>query len=87
MARLGNRDAAQSILDALLEQSRTEYVSPIGLAVAHFGLGQTDEAFRRLEQAYDERKGWLLHLRVEPALDGFRDDPRYRDLVAAIGLP
>lgn len=87
LARSGDRDAAQTILDALLEQSRTEYVSPIGLAVAHFGLGQADEAFDRLDQAFEERKGWLLHLRVEPALDGFRDDPRYRDLVAAIGLP
>ncbi len=28
-----------------------------------------------------------LHLRVEPALDGFRDDPRYLDLVTRIGLP
>ena len=87
LARSGNRDAAQAILDGLLEQSRTEYVSPIGLAVAHFGLGQTDDAFDRLDQAFDERKGWLLHLRVEPTLDGFRDDPRYGDLVAAIGLP
>ena len=87
LARSGDRGAAEVILNALLEKSRDHYVSPIGLAVAHFGLGQVDAAFARLEQAFDERKGWLLHLRVEPALDGFRDDPRYLDLVARIGLP
>ncbi len=87
LARSGDRAAAQAILGALLEKSRDDYVSPVGLAVAHFGLGRADEGFHYLEQAFDERKGWLLHLRVEPALDGFRDDPRYLDLVTRIGLP
>ena len=86
LARSGNHTEGQAILDALLQESREAYVSPIGLAVAHFGLGQADGAFLWLEQAFDERKGWLLHLRVEPVLDGFRDDPRYIDLVTRIGL-
>lgn len=87
LARSGRVAEARTILDELLQRSRTTYVSPVGLAVAHFGLGETDEAFARLRQAFVERKGWLLHLAVEPALDGYRDDPRYRELIDEIGLP
>jgi len=87
LARSGNRSEAQFILDSLLERAKNDYVSPIGIAVAHFGLGQVDQGFLQLEQAFKERKGWLLRLRVEPALDGLRDDPRYLDLVTRIGLP
>ncbi len=87
LARSGDQARATTILDGLLEKQRTGYVSPIGLAIASFGLGRVDEGFGWLERAFDERKGWLLHLRVEPALDGLRDDPRYLDLITRIGLP
>ncbi|RLE22175.1 MAG: hypothetical protein DRJ65_14455 [Acidobacteria bacterium] len=87
LARSGDRAGATTILDGLLERQHTGYVSPVGLAVATLGLGRIDEGFEWLERAFDERKGWLLHLRVEPALDGLRDDPRYLDLIERIGLP
>lgn len=87
LARSGNQARATAILEGLLERRRDGYVSPIGLAVASFGLGRVEQGFGWLEHAFDERKGWLLHLRVEPALDGLRDDPRYLDLVTRIGLP
>ncbi len=87
MARSGDEEQAQGLLDELLSRRKEAYVSPVGLAVAHFGLGRVDEAFAYLEEAYTERKGWLMHIRVEPALDGHRDDPRYLDLVRRIGLP
>ncbi len=87
LARSGDRAQAEAILSALIEKRSNTYVSPVGLAVASFGLDRVDEGFGWLERAFDERKGWLLHIRVEPALDGLRDDPRYRDLIDRIGLP
>ncbi len=87
LARSGDRFRAEEILNSLLEKQRSGYVSPVGLALANFGLDRIDEGFRWLERAFEERKGWLLHLRVEPALDGLREDPRYLDLVTRIGLP
>jgi len=37
-------------------------------------LGDTDEAVRWLERAYDDRSGWLMFLPVEPEFDGLRED-------------
>jgi len=37
-----------------------------------------------LQRAYDERYGPLVFLRVDPDLDGVRDDPRFNTLVYQI---
>jgi len=87
LARFGRTRKAEEILNHLVEESHRSYLSPIALAVASFGLDRPDDGFLYLEQAYKERKGWLLDLRVEPVLNPFRSDPRYLDLVRRIGLP
>jgi len=46
-----------------------------------------NEAVDWLERARREREGWLVYLNVNPNFDGMRDNPRFRDLVARIGLP
>lgn len=87
LAGAGQRTRAEAILEDLLRRQSLAYVSPVGLAVASIGLGRVDEGFQFLEQAFEERKGWLLELRVEPVMDALREDPRYLDLVRRIGLP
>jgi hypothetical protein len=46
----------------------------------HAALGETDAAFSWLDRAYEQRRGWLAYLNVEPMLDGLRADPRFRRL-------
>ena len=48
-------------------------------------LGEKDQAFRFLEQAYADRRG-IVFLKVEPQLDNIRSDPRYSDLLRRVGL-
>lgn len=43
----------------------------------HAALAEADQAFAGLDRAYDERRGWLAYLDIEPTLDGLRDDPRF----------
>ncbi|HYW69862.1 MAG TPA: winged helix-turn-helix domain-containing protein [Pyrinomonadaceae bacterium] len=49
-------------------------------------LGRTDEAFKWLNKACDDRSVWMIWLKVDPALDGLRSDPRFAQLVKRVGL-
>ena len=57
------------------------------LACGYARLGQSDEAFRNLEKAFEERDPGLLQIRVDPDFDNLRDDARYHRLVQRIGFP
>jgi len=50
--------------------------------VAYARLGNKDEAFRRLEKAFEDHLPYLIwFLPASPDLDGLRSDPRYTDLM------
>ena len=50
-------------------------------------LGQNDRAFEQLYKAYEVRESRLRNLKIDPFLDGIRDDPRYAELVRKVGFP
>jgi hypothetical protein len=50
-------------------------------------LGETDQAFRWLDTAYQERDYWLLGLKTDSSPDLIRSDPRFAELVRKVGLP
>ncbi len=83
----GRRDDAEGILSRLHELSKQTYVSPFSKALVYSGLGDRDQAFAQLEEAYAERSNFLLYLRSYPILDELRPDPRFEDLVRRIGFP
>jgi serine/threonine protein kinase/tetratricopeptide (TPR) repeat protein len=82
----GEVDKAKQILAELAEASSKKYVSAYDLALVNLGLGQKDIAFELLYNAVQERCGWLIFLKIEPALDALRSDPRFPDLVQTVGL-
>jgi len=49
-------------------------------------LGEKDAAFAALEQAA-AAGNHIDTLKLDPALDNIRSDPRYADLLRRIGLP
>jgi eukaryotic-like serine/threonine-protein kinase len=83
-ARQGQRDAAHQVIARLKQLAGTRYVPAYDLALVHAALGERDAAFEWLQRAYDERYGPLVFLRVDPDLDGVRDDPRFNTLVYQI---
>jgi tetratricopeptide (TPR) repeat protein len=85
-AMSGQRGEALKIRDGLLELARQRYVSPYDMAILHIGLGDKDQAFAWLEKSYVERERWMVTLKVAPALDPLRFDPRFADLVRRVGL-
>ena len=77
---------APEILEVLLERRRESFVSPTILAILHFLLGQTEEGFRLLDEACAEHDGELLLMRIEPAFDVVRSDPRFAAILKRVGL-
>ncbi len=84
--RAGRPGEARSVLDALLSQSRTGYVSWFGIAIIYTALGDKDHAFDSLENAYHQRSVRLRDLKVEPLLAALHSDPRFARLVERAGL-
>ena len=39
-----------------------------------------------LEQAYQERRGWLAYLNIEPMFDSLRSDPRFQSFLERMRL-
>jgi tetratricopeptide (TPR) repeat protein len=83
----GRSADALKVLDELKEMSSRRYVGARGIAEIYLGLGQVDEAFGWLEQAFTQRNGWLMHIRENPRYDRLRSDPRYLDLVRRMNFP
>ena len=49
--------------------------------------GEKDKAFEWLQIAFDNHDAGMLGLLVDPLLRGLRDDARYKNLLAKVGLP
>jgi tetratricopeptide (TPR) repeat protein len=86
LAAAGQHDRAIAILNELEQWSRSRYVSSFEVALIHAALGDIDEAFSRLDRAYDERSGWLPYVAVEPRLERLRRDARFVRLLEKIRL-
>ncbi len=83
----GKRTEAQEVLASLEDLDKERYVPAYNFAIIYAGLGDFDKSFEWFEQARKERSGFLPFLKVEPAVDCLRDDPRFQDLLNQIGLP
>lgn len=86
LARTGQREAAEEILAELEERRRAGYVSPVAFVSLYVGLEQPDLALEWAEQAFQERRGWMAYLRVNPLADPLRGEPRFQKLVAEMKL-
>lgn len=86
-ASAGQRDKAMQIEGQLRDWQKQGYVSPTYLAWVHLGLGQTNEAIARLEEAAELRCGVLMSINSDPYCDPIRTDPRFIALLRRLGLP
>ena len=84
LAAGGEHDEARGLLADLRRRSETEFIWPMGMGMAYAHLGETKTALDFLEQAYEERVGYMLMIARDPALDVLRELPRFKTLVARI---
>ena len=82
----GERAEAERVLKELQTRSKTGYVAPFQIAMVYLGLNDKDKTFEYLEEAFKARSWYMTWLKVEPALDPLRSDPRFVDLITRVGL-
>ena len=83
-ARWGKKAEALRLLE---EVKAAGTASSYSIAGVYAALKKQDKAFESLNKAYEERDMQLVSLKVDPSLDGMRDDVRFAELVRRVGLP
>jgi TolB-like protein/Tfp pilus assembly protein PilF len=86
MALAGDADAAQALLEGLMDPARTPNPPPYEIGRALLALGQPDQAIAWFERAYRERANQIVFIAVDPAIDEVRGDPRVQALLGDMGL-
>jgi serine/threonine-protein kinase len=85
-AKRGRTAEAEAVLAELNERAKVRYISPVAQAGLYVTLGDADAAFEWIDRAYQDRRGWLAYLKIEPLLDGIRADPRFPRLLERMRL-
>jgi tetratricopeptide (TPR) repeat protein len=86
-ARFGHQNAAKATFAQFVQSYRAERPLPqVEIACLFSLLGDTEEAFRRLELAYRERDTRFVFLKSAPELEPLRRDPRFALMLLRAGL-
>ncbi len=86
LAKSGKQTEAREVLDKLLKLSTERFVPPLHIALLYNGLGDRDQAFQWLERGFEQRDPKMTFLKVDSRWYGFRDDPRFMDLMRRVGF-
>jgi tetratricopeptide (TPR) repeat protein len=86
LARLGRVAEARALLADLEARAARGYVTPVAFGTLYLGLGDLPRALDALEKAFEERRGWLVYLKVNPIFDPVRGEARFETLVRKMGL-
>jgi serine/threonine-protein kinase len=81
----GDRAAADAALSDLIANGRDQLAYQIGEVYAV--RGEKDKAFEWLQISFDTHDTGTLGLLGDPLLRDLRDDSRYKNLLAKLGLP
>lgn len=85
----GQKDRALQMIAEMKDkyQNKEESVIAYNIALACHGLGQEEEALQWLEQAYQDRDGYLPQLAHRTEWGELHWDPRFQDILRRIGVP
>jgi tetratricopeptide (TPR) repeat protein len=83
----GAKGRSRKILELAFEDAKTKYIAPYDFAALYAGAGDEERMYEWLQKAYDERSGKLVFLKVDPAFEPYRSEPRFQALMRRVGLP
>ena len=82
----GRKAEAAAVIREVQEAAKHRYFCPYEIATVYASLGDNETAYKLFRKGTHERADCMPWLGVEPWLDRFRLDPRYRTLLRDIGL-
>jgi len=85
-AAAGRSAEAHRLLKDTTAEARRRFVPPSVLAIHHMAVGDYDRAFEFLGRAPSSQESFVAFARVAPWFDPLRNDPRFRQLLAAVRL-
>ncbi|MFC5864182.1 tetratricopeptide repeat protein [Acidicapsa dinghuensis] len=85
-AHAGRRGDALRLLAELKQRRKAGYVPAAAFVNAYLGLGDNEQAFYWLEQAYKEQSNILQFVKTHPYFDPIRSDHRFVELIHRVGL-
>jgi serine/threonine protein kinase/tetratricopeptide (TPR) repeat protein len=83
----GKEASARDKLQEWRVRAKETYIPSSFFAQLHVALGESGQGLDWLERAYAERDSYLVRLKVDPAFDPIRSDPRFQNLLNRLGLP
>jgi adenylate cyclase len=82
------KTVAQAQLHKFMELATRRYIAPFEIAHLHAQIGNRKQAVEWLEKAVkDGGHPGLMLLRVDPAWDSVRTDPKFADIVRGLRIP
>ena len=82
----GYSGVLQFMLGGFQEESKRGYVPASNIGQIYARLGDKGQSLSWLEWAYNERDSKISYLKVEPAFDGIRSDPRFKQFLRSLAL-
>jgi TolB-like protein/Tfp pilus assembly protein PilF len=85
-SRSGLKPAEMREIEMKKELAKRRYWDPADIAYNYADLGDKEQTFLWLEKAFAEKAGALQPIKSVHAMDPYRDDPRYLDLLKRMTL-
>jgi hypothetical protein len=80
--------SAEPFIDELKEHYHNSYGSSAWFIALVYAANKNDElVFEWLEKSYQRRENEMTWLKMEPALDPYKEDPRYLELLDKMNFP
>jgi tetratricopeptide (TPR) repeat protein len=79
-AKAGDKPEVENTLEQFKRHPSHDLV-PYRLAAVYAALGDKDRAIGLLEDSYQQRNSWANWLKIDPAMDPLRQEPRFKELM------
>lgn len=86
LAKSGEKEQAEELLEDLETKSKKKYISPVGAALVNLGLEKVDKFREWTEEALAYRDVTMPHLMVFPEFDSVRPEPWFQDILKKMKL-